>query len=243
MSPRELGEIEDAPPQVGAGWLIIFTDLISLLLAFFVLLYSMSQVEHDAWISLVSGLRDRLNPSNAAFRPVDQSRRDVSRAFVPAAVDLGYLNTLLQEKITGHPILGRAILQRVGDRLLVSLPGDILFPQGSAGLREDARLAAAILAEALNVVGNQVDVVGYSDPTPVRGGGTFSSNWDLSLSRSLAFAAAMRAGGYRHPFNVFGRGSGLYYDLSPRLAQETRLQLGRRVDLVIREQAWGEGSL
>ena len=63
----------------------------------------------------------------------------------PAAVDLDHLNTL-QEKITGHSILGVAILHRVGDRLIVSMPGDILFPVGSAVLRADARLAAGILA-------------------------------------------------------------------------------------------------
>ena len=243
MTWQEQEQTASVPAPASASWLIIFTDLLALLLAFFVLLYSMSQVEHEAWVSLVGGLRDRLNPSNAAFQPIDQSRLDVQRAFVPTAVDLGYLNTLLQERITGHPILGTAILHRVGDRLIVSMPGDILFPPGGAVLHADARLAAGILAEALNVVGNQIDVVGYSDPTPVRRRGTFASNWDLSLSRGLAVADAMRAGGYRHPFNVFGRGSGLYYDLSPRLAQDRRLQLGRRVDLVIREQAWGKDQL
>lgn len=238
LAPRARGGMAGGGLH-GMGWLVIFTDLIALLLAFFVLLYSMSQVQHDSWISLVSGLQNRLNPSNQLVEPIDNTNRDTPRAFAPMAIDLGYLDTLLRERVNGHPVLGAVILRRIDDRLIVSMPGDMLFPVGSAMLKREGERAAAILAEALNVVGNQVDVVGYSDPTPVREGSSFSSNWDLSLSRAIAVAEAMAAGGYEGSVNTFGRGSGLYYDLSPRLAQDRRLQLGRRVDLMIREQAWG----
>ena len=56
------------------GWMITFADLLSLMLAFFVLLFAMSKVEVDSWKALVDSLSNRLNPLSEWTRPLLEGR-------------------------------------------------------------------------------------------------------------------------------------------------------------------------
>lgn len=224
------------PPKPSSrAWMITLTDLISLLLAFFVLLFSMSQVKLDAWHALVQALSERLNPSVEWTDPDLRFDKNAPEVGKRRAVDLSYLQRILAEKIDTDPLLSRGLVIRLDDRLLLSLPADLLFPPGRADLTPAARNAAAVLASALGFVANQLEVHGHTDPDPVSGSGTFASNWELSLARSTAIANAISAGGYGLPVHVYGLADSRFFDLSTALSEARRMRLARRVDLVLRE--------
>ncbi len=236
-TPDNFAALVPEPPQTQAktkSWMVIFIDLLSLMLAFFVLMYSMKQIEMESWRTLVEGLSQKLNPSNEWTDPGKLADRTIGRVFVRRAVDLRYLEAVLREKAGRDLILKGMVLQLLDDRLVISLPGDMLFPSGSARLKDDARQAAATLASALNLIGNRVDVVGYTDPEPITNKSRFQSNWDLSLARATSVTRAMISAGYDRPVRTVGRGDGLYYDLSNELSFDERMQYARRVDLIVR---------
>ena len=217
------------------AWMITFADLMSLLLTFFVLLFSMSQVKLDAWHALVQALSERLNPSVEWTDPTlrfDTNTPEVDRRH---AVDLSYLQRILEEKIATDPLLSRGLVLRLDDRLLLSLPADLLFAPGRADPTPAARNAATVLASALAFVANQLEVQGHTDPDPVSGSGAFASNWELSLARATAIANAISAGGYGLPIHVFGLADSRFFDLSTALGEPRRMRLARRVDLILRE--------
>jgi chemotaxis protein MotB len=88
------------------------------------------------------------------------------------------------------------------------------------------------LAPILNVVGNKIAVHGHADPEPVPRNMAFASNWELSLARAAAVAAALHENGLNKSLTVRGFGDSRYASGTTGDAVRDR-QLARRVDLVI----------
>lgn len=118
------------------------------------------------------------------------------------------------------------------DRLVIALPGDLLFPPGQAVMPDEARSALFTLGSLLRNVGNQIGVNGHSDPSPPAPEKGFQSNWELSLARASAVANALRSSGYTDDIIAYGYADSRYAQL-PDLPPEERTKLGRRVDIVI----------
>lgn len=212
-------------------WMTTMVDLLALLVSFFVLLFATSQIRAESWRALTAGFQARL-----ASAPVEASRPPeeaaAPRTLAPRGVDLDYLRRLLADKIAADPVLSGASLRRRDDRIVLAIPGDLLFRPGSAELSPDAAKAAGELAAALRFVANQIAVSGHTDPTPPAADGPYPSNWELSLARSLAFAQAMLASGY--PLDVAAVGHG-----ASRFATGGDMAQARRVELVIRPAMGG----
>jgi len=227
-------------PVDANGWMITFADLLALLLALFVLLFSMSTVKQEAWEALVAALADQLNPVLRWTDPLLQFDRQMPRVFTTSAVNLDYLASLLREKFAEDAVLRDAIVQRLDDRVVVSLPASLLFAPADAALSAGGTHVAAAVAGALNRVANRIAVVGHSDPTPLDDDAGYASNWELSLARAVSVANAMTAAGYPFPLQAFGAADGRYYDIAQSLPRAERHQLARRVDLVLHRTPAGE---
>jgi chemotaxis protein MotB len=219
--------------QSGPSWLVTFTDLTILVLTFFVLLFSMSTVHKEHWGALVATLADTLQSTP------DTSSRDVSAPLTvdtvrhDAAIDLEYLASVLGAKLRGNEAMARAVLHRLDDRLVVSLPGDLLFATGSPELDDRGRQALFVLSGILANVANRVDVLGHADPRP-SGDGDEASDWALSLDRAVTVAEELRRAGYERPLVTLGLGASRFAGLASARSQAERAALARRVDLVIR---------
>lgn len=227
----------DFPLAKGQSWLIIFSDMLALLLTFFVLLFSMSTVDSGAWQSMVGSLSQRLNPVGLTQETVLDEPPDVPRVFLPRATNLDYFQSVLEQKMKGDPVLKNAVMHRLDNRLVISLPSDFLFPVGTATLTENARSSAMALGDMLHLVGNQIDVNGHTDPKIMAPGGEFTSNWDLSLARAVAVARALKEGGYNRPVVAYGLADTRFGDLEVKLGRRVRMDLARRVDVVVRDRA------
>jgi chemotaxis protein MotB len=223
--------------------MITFADLLSLMLAFFVLLFAMSKVEIDSWKVLVEAFSNRLNPLNQWTRPLLETERTSPKLFNERTIDLDYLAGVLQAKMSDNDILAQGILHRHDDSLVVSLPGDLIFQPGQIRLSATAQQAMVSLGSTLKLVGNSLELVGHVESTPTDAGSAYASKWDLSLARALAFAGALRAAGYGYSVKVLGAADGGAGDISSELPEAMRQSLARRIDLVIREtSAEGGGN-
>jgi chemotaxis protein MotB len=221
----------DPPPQGNRLWLVTFSDLFCLLLACFALLFSMSQVEIGKWKDVTKALsRQQESPfaKNAEGDSVEGSKGGL---VATPALDLGYLGTLLGARAKENTLLRSSVIYLVGERLVISLPGDLLFAPGSATLEVRDSSALFELGTMLRNIANDVDVVGHSDPTPVTG--AFASNWDLSLARAATVAQALRRGGFTRPIAAYGVADSHFEELPNDLPWLRRLELARRVDVVL----------
>lgn len=229
--------VSDTPPcakqPTAPVWQLMFADLISLLLTFFVMLFAMNTIDLGKWNNVVATIATKPVPDGKGAATVVGAERNLAAMPSRFASHLDYLAGVLRAQLGTEPLLASALIARQDDRLVLSLPADLLFDSGRAELRPRATAALSALAGALRHIGNHVDVLGHADPNPIRGG-AFASNWDLSLSRAAAVADGLRVAGYGRDLGVFGHGDGRLADVAEIESIERRYQLARRVDIVIR---------
>jgi chemotaxis protein MotB len=215
--------------------MVAFTDLLALMLTFFVLMFSMSTVKHDAWDALVTALTRQLNTVQQWRDPRLESERTVPRVDEARAFDLDYLAGVLEDKFNRNSEGSPVVVSRLDDRLVVSLSGDYIFGSGTADLETAGVQAAQAITGALSVIANRVDVVGHTGVSADPESGEYASAWDLSLARAVVFANAMTAAGYPFRINAYGLAASRYFEIAPDASDETRARMARRIDLVIRD--------
>ncbi len=215
-------------------WLTTFADLIALLLAFFVMLFAMSSVDPQPWEELTNALTISLNPEAAWRQEAMLTDQSVDTTPALEATDLDYLHAVIIEKVRAVPILAQADVQKLDDRVVITLRTDALFSSGSDMLTDDARAALGVLGDALRHIRNRVDVDGHTDPSAVTNA-RFASNWELSIHRALAVAEALRRAGYTQEIVAMGHADTRFDELPADLPLEERYDRARRVDVVIRD--------
>jgi chemotaxis protein MotB len=213
------------------SWMLIFTDLVSLMLTFFVLLFSMSVVKVEAWNNIVSAMSQSLKPSESTAQSKAASSFDISTLSMRRAINLDYLASVLEKAMASDKLLKNAQLMRLEDRLVIGLPGDRLFQSNNAVLSVDARKALSNLGGVLRNIGNQIGTNGHTDPTRLKGS-QYTSNWELSIGRATAVANALKRSGYREDIISFGYASSRFLEL-PNIPDAERRVMGRRIDIVV----------
>ncbi|MGB0748407.1 MAG: OmpA/MotB family protein [Magnetospiraceae bacterium] len=233
-----LFDAHDAEKSNGKAWLVTFTDLVSLLLTFFVMLFAMSTVQLDRWQPIVEGLTRSETPTEQQVVTPPRTEYNISTNFRRRAMALEYLEAVLAQKQREDPVLGQSTMELAEDRLIISLPGDLLFEPGSALLSEAADEALFTLGTVLRNLENPVAVAGHTARgTP--GGDRYASNWELSLGRAVSVANALRANGFPEAITAYGYGDAHYHLLPDSLSETEKDRLARRVDILILSSSGG----
>lgn len=218
-------------------WLITFTDIMALMLTFFVLMYSMSSPKEDKWKEVSRGLnRELVSHTSPEWYEAGQEEISIGRLAPGSALDLGYLRTLIAGAIAGDGRLNSVALIPQADHLIISLPEDLLFEPGRAEISEKGQLALFAIGGALARIRNRIEVAGHTAPAEEKG-------WELSLARAAGIAAALERIGYDKSVVIRGLSNGRYADLPETMSKELRLSLSRRVDILIMRDDGNRKSL
>lgn len=231
MIPFEHAPAEEARAAYDAPWLITFTDLFCLLLAFFVLLFSMSELETGRWDMMKRAFTKQQETPYGTGAESGPTETPDGGAEPAPGLDLGYLGKIFEAHAKDNALLAGAVIYRAGEKLIISMPADLLFAPGEAALGADGREALFGLAGLLTNIANEIAVMGHTDPRPVSG--SFADNWQLSLARAAAVAAALRDAGYGREIDSFGVADARFAELSDSLPVEKRRELARRVDVIV----------
>lgn len=237
-APDETGR--NAPPL----WLVTFTDVMALMLTFFVLLYSMAVPEEELWTTMTSALNSELGKFYSDdWEQGAQDTINIDKIESSKALDLDYLETIVQELISKEENLDDIVIIPQKDHLVISLPDNILFNTGEAEVIEEGKDAIFSLGGTLSRIKNRIEVIGHADPRPISGeNAPYPSNWELSLARALNVAGILETVGYRRPITVRGLSSARYDEL-PDINEEARLSYARRVDIVVMEDDGSRSNL
>jgi chemotaxis protein MotB len=244
MDEQDPFATDSGASQSKSTWLVMFTDLLSLLLTFFVLMFSMNAVQMENWKAVVGTLSDRLNPDHMLVSDKTWGGRPVtSKIDLPLSLKLEYLGTVISQKLADDPIFRQSRVQVLDGRLIISLPSDILFQKDSAVLRDAAAMhVLEALGNILRNVPNQVGVVGHAEPAPAADE-DLPSNWELSLIRAIAASRVLQDSGFGRSIVTFGNGDARLEDLGVELSFEEKSRLARRIDIIVGEdddKGWSE---
>ena len=186
------------PPSAKGGssktmWLISFTDLVSLLLGFFVMLYAMTEPQGGRWVQMVKGMSARSTATTHSDRtPEPTAAFNGALIETHSRINLDYLSVLLRSQLKELPEFSTVSVRREDDRVVIFLPGDVLFDRNAFAIGERGRRALFLLAPVVERIGDRIEVVGRA------GGGPDARNaaWELALARAVAVAGQLRTIGY-----------------------------------------------
>lgn len=243
-------------------WLVSYADFITLLFAFFVVMYSISQVNESKYRVLSETLVDAFEPARA-IRPIQVGQP--SRSPSASAIDIrGDDRGDTEKPALGEPAgqgaeapggpdgelveLAERISSRfselIGDDLLevyaneywlqVELRDSILFESGSAEPSVQARDIFSEMARLLAEYGNPVQVEGHTDNQPIRNL-RYPSNWELSAARASAIVKLLAGAGV-NPERLSAVGYGEHQPTASNETAEGRAR-NRRVALMIAREA------
>jgi chemotaxis protein MotB len=194
IAPHFLNNTTAAPRRL---WLITFVDLAMLLLAFFVLLFSISTVDRTGFAALAKSYA-------AAFSPGLGGQDGVLRAPVaqtaPAASgdNLAYLETVLGTAFARQPTLAGIRFRLTGQYLILDLPS-VAAGEGSHPMEENGRFAFDLSGVLANLP-NRIAVVAVPASRD-------ASDWIAAQTHAEAWATALMEAGYSKPLGAFVQGS------------------------------------
>ncbi|HEX2987228.1 MAG TPA: flagellar motor protein MotB [Chloroflexota bacterium] len=175
-------------------WLLTYSDMMTLLLAFFVIMYGMSNADAAKFERLASGMKKAFNVGiltgspDAAMMEQTMDLIDSSGGADQTAVEGKDMEMIFSEM--GWALDDEALSDKVSvnvrpEGIAISLSGNLLFSSGRAELRPDAVKLLHSLGRVLSRVPNSVRIEGHTDDIAPSGTG-YPTNWELSGARAVA---------------------------------------------------------
>lgn len=217
-------------------WLVSYADFITLLFAFFVVMYSAAQLDKRRAGKLASAIQTAfqqygsLPPKPAEVgglaangqpgTPVGNTEDEFRRL-------RGQVQRVLANEISS----GDVAVREMPDGLVVSLREVGFFESGSAEIRSSSLPAFERLANVLRENDSDIRVEGHSDNVPIHNA-KFASNWDLSTARATATVRLLMLRYGFDPQRLAAAGYAEYRPIATNDTPEGRA-MNRRVDVVV----------
>jgi len=217
-------------------WLIPYADLLTLLLALFIVLYASSNLDakkfeemgNAMWEAFMNPLgtlppRSETNPI-VTFppeeNPLEQEQLDLKML-------QSEINRYLDEK---H--LENQVSTTIDDRgLIISVNDAVLFDPGMAAVKQEYRDVMIQIGEIVSRLDNFIRVEGHTDTVPI-GSAAFPSNWELAGGRAASIVRLFISESHIKPEKLMAVGYGEFRPVADNETAEGRGR-NRRVDIII----------
>ena len=221
-------------------WLVSYADFITLLFAFFVVMYSISSVNEGKFRTVSDSIKAALNPivspaNTAAPFTIGQNKAvtvnpTIDTVKEPAVRRLREILRSLKNETQLDIIQMKELTN--GD-IVLTLPDTVLFRTGEAVLRPEARPFIQAISEVLIELDRHVRVEGHTDNVPISTA-QFPSNWELSATRAVTVVRTLSEVYGLPADHLTAVGHADSRPLADNLTPEHRAK-NRRVELVVQE--------
>ncbi len=229
-------------------WLVSYADLMTLLFAFFVVMYAISSVNEGKYKVLSDSLNKVFSDTNLSTELMQTG--EPAQHSAPSVIDFqqsaksvdteqgdSYTKEIedkIRERFAGLLNEDAFDVETGEDWMEITLPAQLLFGSGAANFRSgNEKLVAELMAGIVAVIGpleEPLSVEGFTDNVPLAGG-VFPTNWELAGARAATVARALIDNGI-DPARVSAVSYGENYPLATNATAAGRAS-NRRVALVI----------
>ncbi len=247
MSSSSLTQMVESEEQ-GSSWIVTFADMMTLILVFFILLYTLSEFEEEAYRELVSSVQI-LDGDGNQVSVIDYARNSGRNPEPLKAVeDLLGLNPSEQVIELMEPVIVKELESMVessdlaenvelavnGDQINIQIDGRLLFESGSARLKDEARVVFANLGHMFREYADyRVSIRGHTDDRDIETD-QFPSNWELSAVRATSVLRFFIQQGI-DPERMTATGYADFLPLVDNTTPENRAR-NRRVEFVLEKE-------
>jgi chemotaxis protein MotB len=249
---------EHEEPENHERWLISYADFITLLFAFFVVMFASSQADKSkaqrvsdsvknalegthassAIAAILGGAADLKGQGNGGMKgPGGVAEPSAKKQeLVELLPSLKVLSKELEQEIKS----GKIEISMTARGLAISFRQAALFPSGTDDIAPESRASVSKVAAAIRQIPNPVRLEGHTDSIPIHNA-RFRSNWELSSARSIALLSLM-SDDFDVPASRLSIGG--YADNAPLADNDTEegRARNRRVDIIILNETGLKGE-
>ncbi len=231
------------------SWLLPYSDVLTLLLALFIVMFAMSQTDKvklkamgEQFNIIFAGGSGTLEKDGSSIIPMEQSGTSGTSG-AASSTAAGDSNTAIEEdKMTA---IKKMLEQEIGkegysDKVKVELNNDgleiaiqdvVLFNSGEADVLKGVSPLISKITNMLHELDNQIKIVGHTDNIPINNG-KFKSNWDLSAMRAINVMNFMTSSGGINQDKVSIQA---YAEHMPKFTNDTEAgrAKNRRVEIIV----------
>lgn len=219
-------------------YLITYADLLTLLFALFIILYSISKPDSEKMEAVLKAMNNVFNPaqiidgnnispnasSNNKPEVVIFTERKISIPELQEEVEF-HLDNLIKNNTIGF--------EKTSEGVKLTIDNKFLFPSAKANLVDASRPVLDEIAASLRGVDMQIFVDGHTDNVPIKSI-TYPSNWELSAARAVSVVQALIQRGVAEQ-DLVARGFSSQRPKYDNSTEEGRKQ-NRRVEIVVAQK-------
>ncbi|UOY94224.1 flagellar motor protein MotB [Ectobacillus sp. JY-23] len=229
--------------HIDETWLIPYADMLTLLLALFIVLFAMSSLDTEKFRQMAIAFNKELKggTGNKEFLNEAPPAKDVPLKEEKSVEELQAKQEMeelkqLQEKIDAYITANKLSLSlktTLTERgLMITIMDNALFDSGKAFVKLESVATAKEISQLLVAASpREVMVSGHTDNVPITNA-EFKSNWDLSTGRAVNFMQVLLENANLQPGKFSAIGYGEYRPVAPNDSAENRAK-NRRVEVLI----------
>jgi chemotaxis protein MotB len=213
--------------------MVTYSDMITLVLAFFILLFSFSVIDNVKFQEILSSIRTTLTGAQGILSgsphspPLSESGEFADETLDPTIITFETIQTYIRE--AGLESTMTIYLEERG--IILQISDALLFDPAKADLKPDALDMLTYMAEVLGRIDNPVIIEGHTDNVPINTF-LFPSNWELSVARAVVVLRYLVESKGLAPERFAASGYGEFQPVDSNLTPEGRAR-NRRVNIVI----------
>ncbi len=221
-------------------WMTTYSDMVTLLLAFFVLLFSFSEIDAEKFRSIMSSFQGGTGVleggKNLDFEPNPANQE------LEIDTELAGLQENLEEYVDTLGLGERIEIVPEERGIIIRFMDNIFFDSGSAIVKEQSFEILDAVSEILNreeFEQKQIKVEGHTDTDPILRSAKFPTNWELSSARATNVLRYLVESSDINGQRISSSGYSYYRNIAPNDTPENKAK-NRRVDVVILKDIFQE---
>ena len=223
-------------------WMTTYTDMVSLLLCFFVLLYASSTVDRDKWQILVRSLNPNASVTSQVVNEMsegeDQKMADTSGdATFPEAVTLDQFYWQMKSYVEENNLTEDVDVRRGDGYTFITFRNNILFDGDRYTLKPEGRKILDVLCAGISGLSDTIQemrILGHTNQADPNRQNAVRGDRFLASNRATEVLVYIQEKNIIDPKKLVGIGYGQFYPVAPFVKEEDRLK-NRRVEILITE--------
>jgi len=211
------------------NWLVTYSDLVTLLMVFFVLLYVLTPgIDQSVFENFISYFQSSIGVMNqsAVISELDQDqemkRKEIANEWI-----------VVEDFLEQHGLSSQVDLEMIPEGVKITLSDSLTFNSGSSQILPTARFVLEKISEMFDEEVESTEVQGHTDTVPISRASYYRSNWHLGAARAVSVVQFIRERSELAPENYKASSFGEYKPIETNETPEGRRQ-NRRVEIYVK---------
>ena len=235
--PPKPPEMPTAPFFMGT-----YGDMVTLLFALFVILYSMSNMDPILFENASKAMKGAFGILEAQESPVKSKAIKITDIEVQRRMSEYESMLDMEQVIKELDMVDKITVQQTEQGAVIRFSDEVLFKKGSAKLRPEAfDILRSVGIKLLEKNPKSIEVEGHTDSTPIRSR-QFPSNWELSSARATSVVKFLISVVNIDPSKLQATGHGEFKPIAPNNSR-SNMAKNRRVEVVVTDRSYSTNIL